>query len=569
MLFNLNSIKNRITLAFLTVSMILVAVSALGIYQVIALQRDYIATISERFPQMYSMSQLASKLSAMEKSVVFIAYDQTDDEANDQAVLAKFEAVKTAARERVRVNIQIAEDFGEDDEFEMLEALSSNLDHYILLLEEMIHLHHDQTTETDQAKADHMWEKLYDTRAVLNGLIDEVIEEEYEELLEGQETSERGSARSMLIGVAAATLALGAALLLGWGVSRSINRPLSELQQAAGRFGQGDLDARVGGQHVKEFGLLADTFNQMAIDLKAVQAERDRAAEDLLQVSRQAGMAEVATGVLHNVGNVLNSVNVSAGVVTQTMERSRLGSLGKLAGLLTEEKDRLGEFVSSDPRGQCLPEFIDKLYETLEAERGELESEISQLVQGVEHIKEVVRLQQVSAASGSNVMAPMGPADLMEQAATVNLTSFERHEITLVRDYESSLPKIRLEKHKTLQILINLISNGKKAVCDKSVQRPAVTLRLYRDQDDEKIVFEVSDNGIGIEPDQLPQVFQHGYSTFKNGHGFGLHSAVCAAGEMGGELTAHSDGRGAGATFRLSLPMVTEGEVLEVKAAKS
>ena len=311
--------------------------------------------------------------------------------------------------------------------------------------------------------------------------------------------------------------------------------------------------------------------NHRALIIKNIELERQvqKQTADLLQVSRQAGMAEVATGVLHNVGNVLNSVNVSAGVIASTMKATRLGSLGKLVALLEEEKDQLGEFVSNDARGQHLPNFLDKLHEALVAEHGTLQSEINQLVQGVEHIKEVVNLQQVSAASHSNVIAPVDVSSLMEQAVTVNLISLDRHEIELVRDYESPLPHIALEKHKTLQILINLISNAKKATCHNSLDNRLITLRICRDQSAGRVVFEITDNGVGIAADQLSQLFQHGFSAFKNGHGFGLHSAVCAAGEMDGDLTAHSDGPGTGATFRLSLPIGNKSEVHKKEEARS
>ncbi|MFK7789801.1 MAG: sensor histidine kinase, partial [Phycisphaeraceae bacterium] len=275
---------------------------------------------------------------------------------------------------------------------------------------------------------------------------------------------------------------------------------------------------------------------------------------DLLQVSRQAGMAEIATGVLHNVGNVLNSVNLSADMIANTVNGSRLTSLGKLADLLSEEKHQLGAFVTDDPRGSCIPDFLEKIHETLSDEQGKVQDELEQLVTGVEHIKEIVRLQQVSATTTSNVASLIDPVELMNQAVTINLIAMERHAIVLERDYEPNLPKVTIEKHKTLQILINLLNNAKKATCHTSIDERRITLQIRYLRDEGIILFEVTDNGMGIDPDNLAQLFQHGFSKFEDGHGFGLHSGACAATEMNGSLTAESGGVGAGATFRLSLP---------------
>lgn len=284
-----------------------------------------------------------------------------------------------------------------------------------------------------------------------------------------------------------------------------------------------------------------------------LQKEREQLQEQLLVASRQAGMAEVATGVLHNVGNVLNSVNVSARMIGDSLRDSRLPSLGKLSSLINQEKQRLGEFVTADPRGKCLPDFLAQLHNKLSDDQTLIQKELEQLLVGVEHIKEVVRMQQ-NTATVKAVVVPTDPIELMEDAIKMNLVSMERHKITLQRDYEPNLPKIMLDKHRTLQILINLISNAKKATCHPDVVDRKVSLRIARSADN-SIVFEIKDNGVGIAPENRTKLFQHGFSAFQNGHGFGLHSGANAAAELGGSLEAYSDGLGKGAAFRLKLPI--------------
>ena len=69
---------------------------------------------------------------------------------------------------------------------------------------------------------------------------------------------------------------------------------------------------------------------------------------------------------------------------------------------------------------------------------------------------------------------------------------------------------------------------------------------------------EVEDNGCGIRDEDLQRIFHHGFTTKKNGHGFGLHVSANAATEMGAKLHVHSDGPGRGASFFLDIPLEAE-----------
>ena len=344
--------------------------------------------------------------------------------------------------------------------------------------------------------------------------------------------------------VAAVVTVLTLAAIMGW----LVIKPLSQLSRHAMKVGaNGELHSRFNSTRRDEIGQLSREFDGM-------MGKLEESREQSLSLSRQAGMAEIATGVLHNVGNVLNSVNVSARMITENLRVSRIGSLGKLVTILGQEKDRLGEFVTTDSRGKCLPDFLQQLYSKLRDDQEAIQKEADQLVSGVEHIKEVVRMQQSSATS-STLISPTDPTSIMEDAIKINLVSMERHHVHLHREYEADLSNLPLDKHKILQILINLISNAKKATCHPDILERHVTLRIRRVQDGEAIQFEVQDNGLGVAPESISRLFQHGFSAFKSGHGFGLHSGSNSAAEMKGTLNARSDGPGTGALFILTIPI--------------
>ena len=110
-----------------------------------------------------------------------------------------------------------------------------------------------------------------------------------------------------------------------------------------------------------------------------------------------------------------------------------------------------------------------------------------------------------------------------------------------------------MDRHKLMQILINLFSNACNAVMANEAGTRTIRVALKRTGPAYARI-EISDNGIGIEPENLTRIFQHGFTTRAEGHGFGLHSSAIAAAELGGSLRAESEGIGMGAAFIIDLP---------------
>jgi signal transduction histidine kinase len=283
---------------------------------------------------------------------------------------------------------------------------------------------------------------------------------------------------------------------------------------------------------------------------KQADLNLERVHKELMTASRQAGMAEVATNVLHNVGNILNSVNISASLVAERVKQSKAPGLSRIAGLLLEQQSRLAEFISTDPRGRRLPEYLASLGEQMISDQQMTLRELGSLRDNLEHIKDTVAMQQ-SYAKLCGVTETVEVADLVEDSLRLNAGAFVRHGVTLQRDYHD-VPPITVDKHKVLQILVNLVRNAKYA-CDESGRRDKlVTLRIESAGGGVRI--SVIDNGVGILPENMGRLFSHGFTTRKSGHGFGLHSGALAAQDLGGTLRAASDGPGLGAAFILELP---------------
>jgi len=282
---------------------------------------------------------------------------------------------------------------------------------------------------------------------------------------------------------------------------------------------------------------------------KALQ-ELEATHQRLLEASRLAGMAEMATNVLHNVGNVLNSVNVSSDLIVESVKGSRVSNLARVVVLLREHTDDLGTFITDDPKGKQVPGYLALLSEQLIADQKAIFSELDSLRRNIEHIKQIVVMQQTYATCGA-VKEIVNVASLVEDSMRLTEAAFSRDSVEIVRRFEN-VPPINVEKHKLLQILINLLGNAKQA-CQAS-DHPDKRLTVCVTNGAGQVKISVMDNGIGIPPENLPRIFRHGFTTRKDGHGFGLHSAAVAARDLGGSLTAHSDGPGKGAVFTLELP---------------
>jgi signal transduction histidine kinase len=269
------------------------------------------------------------------------------------------------------------------------------------------------------------------------------------------------------------------------------------------------------------------------------------------EVSRNAGMAEVASGILHNVGNVLNSVNVSSSVIRDQIRKSSLQNLSKIVVMLEQHKDQLCEYITTDEKGVQIPGFLKLLSEKLQLEHDGLFGELDELDKNIDHIKNVIRTQQ-SYAGSYGLIESVQLRDLIEDALKINLEKMEQKSIQVVRKFDD-MPDVHMDKHKVLQIIINLISNAKHALLDTDKNEKVLTLSLYEMNDE--VVVEVSDTGIGINTDDLPHLFEYGFRKRKGGHGFGLHNSALVANELGGKIQVESDGIGQGACFKLIVPM--------------
>ena len=378
--------------------------------------------------------------------------------------------------------------------------------------------------------------------------------------------------RYAAIVVAVVIISLVVAMLFSFRLQRIISGPILELATTAKQISTDrDYSLRVPKRSDDEIGVLYEQFNLMLeqiqdretqlrdardkleIRVKERTAQIEDMHKQLLETARRAGMAEVATSVLHNVGNILNSVNVSADLIRERLRKSELTDLNRALAILDEHQNDLATFVSSNQRGKHLAPYLIAAGQSLQGERNELSNLSKVLMENINHMKSIVAMQQ-SYTGASGLTETLSLTELVDDVIEMHASSFKKHRVEVIKQYDE-LPEVTIDKHKLVQIMINLVKNAKEAVTEKKLEHPMLTVKIESHGPD-RARLVVKDNGVGIREENLGKIFTYGFTTKESGHGFGLHSCANLANEMGGSLYSQSDGPGQGATFTIEIPIV-------------
>lgn len=284
---------------------------------------------------------------------------------------------------------------------------------------------------------------------------------------------------------------------------------------------------------------------------KRMEEEKLQLHEQLLETSRRLGMAEVASDVLHNVGNVLNSINVSIGVVADLFKNSMVGDVARISQLFQQHREDLGSYFSTNPKGKQIPAYLEKLSGQLVEEQRVAIAELDRLRENAQHAQHCVASQQ-DLAKVQGITEPISVVELMDEALAVNHELLEALEIVISREYDE-IPQLIVDKHQVLEVLVDVIRNGCQAMALVSPKQLFVRAKLIPGPPD-SVCLEIQDSGVGIPTDDLTKIFGQGYTTKDGGRGMSLHSGALVAKNLGGALRAHSAGLGHGATFSLELP---------------
>jgi two-component system NtrC family sensor kinase len=382
----------------------------------------------------------------------------------------------------------------------------------------------------------------------------------------------QGARFILLLGVLSLLMELTIMFLV---LRQQITRPLVSFSQATDQVAVGNFKVALDTSRDDELGRLAHAFHVMTQEVQhreealrqANQGLEQRVEErthelkdahkKLVDVARQSGMAEIATNVLHNVGNVLNSIHTSVTLAKDRLTQLRLEQVTRVASMFEERKEDLPVFLTMDERGRKLTPYLRQLGENLVEERQRINTLLEDVDRHTAHVGTIVKLQQ-DYARAPLLNELIRVEDLVQDALRMQDAALSQNKVKVELQL-AALPPLLLDKHKVLMIVVNLISNARHAMAGTPESERRLIIKVEPPVDG-RIRLEVRDNGIGIAPELLTRIFQRGFTTRSEGHGFGLHSSALAAQHLSGTLTAHSEGPGKGASFTLELPYQTQEE---------
>lgn len=282
---------------------------------------------------------------------------------------------------------------------------------------------------------------------------------------------------------------------------------------------------------------------------KKLELKNNELNTQLVYAARQAGMADIATSVLHNIGNVLNSANISVSVIIHQIKYSKLADLVKLSSLLEEHQKDLTYFLTENEQGKHILPYIVLLTQAWKEDYELLTQEMQGLSKNIDHIKNII-IQQQSLSGTIGFQEKISIPECLEHCIALNIT--QNTQIKIIRDYRLE-HSVTIDKVKLMQIIVNLIKNSVDAIQEQNPTSAQLILRTY-EKSKTSFIIEVSDNGIGIAKKNMTKLFSYSFTTKKTGHGFGLHASAISAQELGGQLSVSSKGVGKGACFTLVLP---------------
>ena len=364
--------------------------------------------------------------------------------------------------------------------------------------------------------------------------------------------------RRLLLNGSLLLVFIGSAIVLLFWISAIVSRPISNLAHQSTIKNNQVRNFVVKSTAPKEVQQLAGSLSELVGDLeyqiqehKKTQVERAKLHRKLMDASRRAGMADVASEVLHNVGNVLNSLNVSATVIRRSLDKSLVTKLSTANRQFSQHKDNYGQYLQTDPKGKHFPAALDFITGALVTERETHLAESHQLLKNIDHVRKVIQ-QQLSMSRDSGVVETFCLHDLIEQCIEINREKSKRVNATITFECPATLNLVT-DRHKLQQVLINLVSNAIDAL--QHSEQGSGLIHIVATSENETVQISITDNGIGISPENLEKVFSQGFTTKANGHGYGLHSCAMTAQVLGGTLNVDSQGDGFGACFRLVIPL--------------
>ena len=358
---------------------------------------------------------------------------------------------------------------------------------------------------------------------------------------------------------------LSGTLLLA--MKKIVLRKIKQLSAHAKRIGAGDLDLKIDLQTDDELGKLAQTLNAMVATIKASQAELKRhqehleslvkartreledAQEEIVGKAMEVARAQLAAMVLHNIGNAMTPINVQIEAMKADQSEAVVLYLEKCYHDLNANSADLNAYVNADPRGREIFSYMGELIASVQAKEKRGADALEKMDRAISYVSEILVMQQSYTASEEEFRESVDLNALVDDALQIQIGSLERKGIVVDQELAAHLPRVLIDKNRLMQVLINLLKNGSEALESLEPDNRKKTIRITTFAVDGHVGFEIEDNGIGLDRDNIDHIFDFGKS-YQRSTGLGLYYCKMFVEDNGGTLKISSFAGGQGTTVR-------------------
>jgi PAS domain S-box-containing protein len=292
---------------------------------------------------------------------------------------------------------------------------------------------------------------------------------------------------------------------------------------------------------------LSKYHNELEEMVEKQTLELREAQEELINKAMEAGIAQAASMSLHNIGNAITPLNV----LLETMQTSESGKIShyleKCYDDIKEHADDLEHYINQDARGKQVFAYMGDLIHSLTDLNKERTDSFHKMKGALSHISEILSLQETYTAMNHEIKELVDLNSSIDDAIGIQTGSLDQRRIFVKKQFDDNLPKILVDKNRLLQVIVNFIKNSYEAIDAKKNNTDPKEIVLKSFVENDRVVFQISDNGIGIDPEQIDKIFEFGKSG-KGSTGFGLHYCKRFVEANDGSITLKSDGIGRGTT---------------------
>ncbi len=297
----------------------------------------------------------------------------------------------------------------------------------------------------------------------------------------------------------------------------------------------------------------SEVLSKQAEDLRFLNEQLSQQKEQELEKAIAQGKFEIASEVLHDIGNAIVGFGAHLSRINRTLEQNKIETIKNLGGFLKAQNSLLSGALGQD-KANALVTITEGVAKTQEENRIEIDTSIRELLNIVAHVQEILNIQRqfVRGRSGVQERKPVNLVNIIDDSKSMLFASFERHNINFSIKIRPGKYVIKGDQTKLMQVILNILKNSLEAM---PLDAPEKNITLTLDAYDGFIELKLTDNGGGFDEVTNMHLCERGFTTKKSGTGLGLYNCRSIVESHTGSFDIKSDGTGLGAVTTIKFPL--------------